>query len=221
MSGCADKPLGRSRSLADTAAGSSQPGCRRQRDGVERGAELAGPVADEESEVVGPVAQLPDQDAGLLGGPWSIGAGGAEDVDVVRARESSPARRCVHRCASSQPHDLSSMAVGRWNAPESRLHLATSPQCALDATAPIRISHTAQFAAAAGASPAHSRRGQIQHFPRPPRADDLATRRAVLPRPNQRRHRRTARLPSVLSPALSPRTGQYHVPSPLSRHRPP
>ncbi len=53
-------------------------------DGVERGGELASPVADQEPEVVGPFVEVHEQVAGLLGGPCPVGVrGGAEDVDVT------------------------------------------------------------------------------------------------------------------------------------------
>ena len=54
--------------------------------GVERGRELAGAVADEKPERGGPVVEVHEQVAGLLGGPSSGGvAGRPEDVDVAGA----------------------------------------------------------------------------------------------------------------------------------------
>jgi hypothetical protein len=55
-------------------------------DGVEGGGELHVPVADEMGEVGGAVAEVPQELAGLLGGPGCGGAGGdAEDVDGAGA----------------------------------------------------------------------------------------------------------------------------------------
>ena len=55
-------------------------------DGVERGRELAGSVADEEPEAGGAVVERYQQVAGLLGGPGSGRvAGRAEDVHVAVA----------------------------------------------------------------------------------------------------------------------------------------
>src|SRR5512133_546238 len=52
-------------------------------DGVERGREVAGAVADEEPEAGGAVVEVPQQVAGLLGGPRSGRmARCPEDVDV-------------------------------------------------------------------------------------------------------------------------------------------
>ena len=45
-------------------------------DGVERGGELAVPVADQEPELVGAVAEVHEQVAGLLGDPGLGGVGG-------------------------------------------------------------------------------------------------------------------------------------------------
>jgi hypothetical protein len=45
-------------------------------DGVERGGELAVSVADKESEPVGPLSEVHQQVAGLLGDPGSGGVGG-------------------------------------------------------------------------------------------------------------------------------------------------
>ena len=45
-------------------------------DGVERGGELAVPVADQEPEPVGAIAEIHEQVAGLLGDPGSGGVGG-------------------------------------------------------------------------------------------------------------------------------------------------
>ncbi len=55
-------------------------------DGVERGGELAGAVADEEPECGGAVLEVLQQVAGLLGGPGSGRVSGRpEDVDVAAA----------------------------------------------------------------------------------------------------------------------------------------
>jgi len=52
--------------------------------GVEGCGELAGAVADEESELGCAITEIADQVAGLLSGPGSVGVGGgAEDVDVA------------------------------------------------------------------------------------------------------------------------------------------
>jgi hypothetical protein len=45
-------------------------------DGVEGGGELAIPIADQEPEPLGPVAQVHQQVAGLLGDPGAGGMGG-------------------------------------------------------------------------------------------------------------------------------------------------
>src|SRR5829696_8757183 len=53
-------------------------------DGVERGGELAGPVADEEPERRGALIKLHQQVAGLLGGPrCGRMGGGPEDVHIA------------------------------------------------------------------------------------------------------------------------------------------
>jgi hypothetical protein len=52
-------------------------------DGVERGGELTVPVADQEPELIGAVAEVHEQVAGLLGDPGSCGVGG--DAGEVRA----------------------------------------------------------------------------------------------------------------------------------------
>jgi hypothetical protein len=55
-------------------------------DRVERGRELAGPVADEEPEGGGAIVEIHQQVAGLLGGPGSRWvAGRPEDVQVAAA----------------------------------------------------------------------------------------------------------------------------------------
>jgi hypothetical protein len=55
-------------------------------DRVERGGELAGPVADEEPEGGGAVVEIHQQVAGVLGGPGSGGmARRPEDVHVAAA----------------------------------------------------------------------------------------------------------------------------------------
>jgi hypothetical protein len=66
------------RDLADGDAGVGQ-------DGVECGRELAGPVPDQDLELLGPVAEVDDQVSGLLRGPrpvWVRRDG--EDVQVSR-----------------------------------------------------------------------------------------------------------------------------------------
>jgi hypothetical protein len=53
-------------------------------DGVERGGELACPVADEKPELADPVTEIHHEVADLLGGPFAVRIGGcAEDVDVA------------------------------------------------------------------------------------------------------------------------------------------
>ena len=55
-------------------------------DGVERGGELAVPVADQEPEPVGAIAEVHQQVAGLLGDPGAGGVGGDPgDVHVAAA----------------------------------------------------------------------------------------------------------------------------------------
>jgi hypothetical protein len=55
-------------------------------DGVEGVGELPGPVTDEDLELLGPVAKIHEQVAGLLGGPRPVRVGGdAEDVHVAAA----------------------------------------------------------------------------------------------------------------------------------------
>jgi hypothetical protein len=56
--------------------------------GVEGGGELAVPVADQEPELVGSVAEVDEQVAGLLGGPGAGGAGG-DAGEVYAARPCS------------------------------------------------------------------------------------------------------------------------------------
>ena len=59
---------------------------RVRQDRVERGRELAGPVADEEPKPGGVVAEIHQQDAGLLGGPRSVGMSGhAQHMQVAVA----------------------------------------------------------------------------------------------------------------------------------------
>jgi hypothetical protein len=56
------------------------------KDRVERGRELPGPIADEEPESGGVVAEVYDEVAGLLGGPRSVGMSGhAQIVEVAVA----------------------------------------------------------------------------------------------------------------------------------------
>ena len=62
---------------------------RVSQDSVERGGELAGPVADEEAECGGMVVEVHQQVPGLLGGPGSGWlAGRPEDVHVARLSTS-------------------------------------------------------------------------------------------------------------------------------------
>ncbi|SFR29179.1 hypothetical protein SAMN04488564_117103 [Lentzea waywayandensis] len=54
--------------------------------GIERSGELAGPVTNQKSKLVGPVVQLHEEVASLLCGPRAVRVGGgAEDVDVAGA----------------------------------------------------------------------------------------------------------------------------------------
>jgi hypothetical protein len=56
--------------------GADDPHVSTDEDGVERGGELAVPVADQEPEPVGAFAEVDEQVAGLLGDPVSGGVGG-------------------------------------------------------------------------------------------------------------------------------------------------
>ena len=56
--------------------GADDPDVGAGEDGVERGGELAVPVADQEPEPVGSVAEVHEQVAGLLGDPGPGGVGG-------------------------------------------------------------------------------------------------------------------------------------------------
>jgi hypothetical protein len=55
--------------------GADDPDIGANEDGVERGGELAVPVADQEPELVGAIAEIHQQVAGLLGNPSAAGMG--------------------------------------------------------------------------------------------------------------------------------------------------
>jgi hypothetical protein len=85
-SGCEHKPLGvavrpwavwRNPDRLDTHVG---------QDGIEGGRELASPVADKKSELIGSIAKIHHEVADLLGGPSTVRVRGrAEDVDIAAA----------------------------------------------------------------------------------------------------------------------------------------
>jgi len=62
-------------------------------DCVERGRELAVPVTDQETKLVGPVAEVHDQVAGLLGDPGPGGVGGDPGEVCTRRVPCSTATR--------------------------------------------------------------------------------------------------------------------------------
>ena len=61
--------------------------------GVERGGEFAVPVADQEPEPVGVLAEVHEQVAGLLGDPPAGGMGGDPACAVRGCRQVGPVRR--------------------------------------------------------------------------------------------------------------------------------
>jgi hypothetical protein len=87
--------------------------------GVERGAELAGSVTDEESAAGGLVAEIHEEVAGLLGGPGPVGMSGhAQDVQVAmadfeREQDVDPAQR--DRAGASGYHLTASALTRRFH----------------------------------------------------------------------------------------------------------
>jgi hypothetical protein len=74
-------------------------------DGVEGGGELRVPVADEMGEVGGAVAEVPQELAGLLGGPGWVGRAVTPRMWTVRVRTSMK-NRAYSRCSPT---------VSAWN----------------------------------------------------------------------------------------------------------
>ena len=83
-------------------------------DGVERCGELPGPVADQEPEVRGAIAQIHQQVADLLGSPGPVRVrGDAEDVHVARAglHDNRQYRRCRVTAQSTWKKSVASIVA--------------------------------------------------------------------------------------------------------------
>jgi hypothetical protein len=103
------------RSLADGDTGVGEHG-------VEGIGELAGPVADEDLEPVGSVAEVHEQVSGLLGGPRPIRVGGDAEVCAYRlptSRTKNTYRRCSVRAQSTWKKSQASI-VDAWLARNRR-----------------------------------------------------------------------------------------------------